>query len=351
MIKKILVSSAVVTMLAGCGQAVNDARLSLALNELRQNCFGNDTYSCRSDTVDFNQKVLELTPFKSDAAKEEITKLFGEEGWSLYQDVADEFVDDGVDALEDLRPNIFARIFFGDSQPVSPKGFVMTFNPEDMGRALSEVQKEFSVRAKKAGLKPNDQALRSYQMIADAVNGKGSPSSVEPEPNDGSDTLAASPAEPQLNNPVATTRPVVMAQPTAAAQSFPELTGAINAYIAGLDTDGGVEYPEGRQIIQVDLNGDGELDAAVLYTIEGSGGSQTAYQTLSAFYHAPEGWQAQGGDAAISGAVREARDVGSRTIFIDALVQGDDDPRCCPTQPYPQRFQWSGDKFIELPGA
>ncbi|MFB4249268.1 hypothetical protein [Pseudomonas idahonensis] len=351
MIKRILVSSAVVTMLAGCGQPANDVRLSLALNELRQNCFGNDTYGCRSDTVDFNQKVLELTDFKNDAAKENITKLFGDEGWSLYQDVADEFVEDGLDALEDLRPNIFARIFLGDSQPMSPKGFVMTFNPEDMGRALSDIQKEFSVRAKKAGLKPDDQALRSYQMIADALNGKGGFSSGEPEPNFGVDTLATGPAEPQLNNPVATSASVVEAHSTAAAQSFPELTGAINAYIAGLDTDGGVEYPEGRQIIQVDLNGDGELDAAVLYTIEGSGGSQTAYQTLSAFYHAPEGWQAQGGDAAISGAVREARDIGSRTIFIDALVQGDEDPRCCPTQPYPQRFQWSGDKFIELPGA
>jgi len=338
-------------MLAGCGQAANDVRLSLALNELRQNCFGNDTYSCRSDTVSFNQKVLELTDFKSDAVKENISKLFGDEGWSLYQEVADEFVEDGLDALEDLRPNIFARIFFGDSQPMSPKGFVMTFNPEDMGRALSEVQMEFSVRAKKAGLKPDDQALRSYQMIADALDGKGGSSSGEPEPNAGVDTMAAGPAEPQLNNPVATPASIVEVHPTAAAQSFPELTGAINAYIAGLDTDGGVEYPEGRQIIQVDLNGDGELDAAVLYTIEGSGGSQTAYQTLSAFYHAPEGWQAQGGDAVISGAVREARDVGSRTIFIDALVQGGEDPRCCPTQPYPQRFQWSGDEFIELPGA
>lgn len=188
-------------------------------------------------------------------------------------------------------------------------------------------------------------------MIADAVNGRGSPSSVEPEPNAGANTIAADPVEPQLNNPVATPPAVVMAQSTVAAQSFPDLTVAINAYIAGLDTDGGVEYPEGRQIIQVDLNGDGELDAAVLYTIEGSGGSQSAYHSLAAFYHAPEGWQAQGGDAAISGAVREARDVGSRTIFIDALVQGDDDPRCCPTQPYPQRFQWSGEKFIELPGA
>ncbi|MBF8765820.1 MULTISPECIES: hypothetical protein [Pseudomonas] len=351
MIERILVSSAVVTMLAGCGQAANDVRLSLALNELRQNCFGNDTYSCRSQTIDFNQKALELTDFKNDVAKENITKLFGDEGWSLYKDVADEFVDAGIDALEDMRPNIFARIFFGDSQPMSPKGFVMTFNPEDMGRALGEIQKEFSVRAKKVGLKPDDQALRSYQMIADAVNGKGSPSSVEPEPNAGADTLAAGPAEPQLNNPIATPPAVVMAQSTVAAQSFPDLTGAINAYIAGLDTDGGVEYPEGRQIIQVDLNGDGELDAAVLYTIEGSGGSQSAYHTLAAFYHAPEGWQAQGGDAAISGAVREARDVGSRTIFIDALVQGDDDPRCCPTQPYAQRFQWSGEKFIELPGA
>lgn len=349
MIKRILVSSAVVTMLAGCGQAANDVRLSLALNELRQNCFGNDTYSCRSQTIDFNQKALELTDFKNDVAKENITKLFGDEGWSLYKDVADEFVDAGIDALEDMRPNIFARIFFGDSQPMSPKGFVMTFNPEDMGRALGEIQKEFSVRAKKAGLKPEEKALQSYQMIADALNGKGSLG--EPKPEAGIDTRAAVPAEPQSNNQVTSPASAVEGHSTAEAQSFPELSAALDAYIAGLDTDGGAEYPEGRQVIQVDLNGDGELDAAVLYTIEGSGGSQSAYHTLTAFYHEPGGWQAKGGDIVIGGAVREARDVGGRTIFVDALVQGDDDPRCCPTQPYPQRFQWNGDKFIELPGA
>ncbi|WP_144967999.1 hypothetical protein [Pseudomonas sp. DE0010] len=349
MIKRILVSSAVVTMLAGCGQAANDARLSFALNELRQNCLGNDTYDCRSLTIDFNQKALELTDFKNDEAKANITKLFGDAGWSLYKDVADEFVEEGMDALEDMRPNIFARLFFGDSQPMSRKGYVMTFSPEDMGRVLGQIQMEFSVRAKKAGLKPEEDA---YAKVLEALNGKGSNTSPgEQKVEADTDPETTGRGEPQLNTLVATPASVVKVHPTSAAQSFPELTGAINAYVAGLDTDGGVEYPEGRQIIQVDLNGDGELDAAVLYTIEGSGGSQTAYQTLSAFYHAPEGWQAQGGDAAISGAVREARDVGSRTIFIDALIQGDEDPRCCPTQPYPQRFQWSGDKFVQLPGA
>ncbi|MBM5459027.1 hypothetical protein H8F21_15775 [Pseudomonas sp. P66] len=352
MVKKLLVSSAVVTMLAGCGQAANDARLSLALNELRQNCFGNDTYDCRSQTVDFNQKVLELTDFKSDSAKESITKLFGDEGWSLYQDVANEFVEEGIDTLEDMRPNIFARIFMGDSQPVSPKGRVITFTPEDMAGALAEVQREFSVRAKKEGLKPDEKALRAYAQVEAAINGSGDSSAAagEPELNAGVETSAAGGGEPQLNATVDTTAVGPEAH-NAAAPAFPELNAAISAYIADLDTDGGVEYPEGRQIVQVDLNGDGELDAAVLFTIEGAGGSQMAYQTLSAFYHAPNGWQSLGGDAAISGSVREVRVEGSRTIFVDAVIQGDEDPRCCPTQPFPQRFQWSGDGFIELPRA
>lgn len=355
MVKKLLVSSAVITLLTGCGQAANDARLSLALNELRQNCFGNDTYDCRSQTIDFNQKVLELTDFKSDSAKENITKLFGEEGWSLYQDVADEFVEEGIDALEEMRPNIFARLFFGDSQPVSPKGRVMTFTPEDMGEALGEVQRTFSIRAKKEGLKPDEKVMRSYAMVQEALNGstQSKGGTAEPELNSEIDTRAEGGGEPELNTPIATqtSGQSQKSSNTGSVPAFAELNSAIDAYIAGLDTDGGEEYSEGRQILQVDLNGDGDLDAAVLFTIEGAGGSQMAYQTLSAFYHAPNGWQAQGGDAAISGSVREVREVGNRTIFVDAVVQGDEDPRCCPTEPLPQRFQWSGDKFIELPSA
>lgn len=336
MVKRFLVSSAVVTILAGCGQAANDARLSLALNELRQNCFGNDTYDCRSQTIDFNQKVLELTDFKSDVAKNGITKLFGDEGWSLYKDAADEFVQEGIDMLEDLRPNIFARIFFGDSQPPSPKGRVMAFSPSDMTEAEQELQRTFSIRAKKEGLVPNEKLLREYAQAeaaksGNAMNGGGA-------------------GEPQLNEPIVTTAAGPEDQ-KAASPAFPELASAINSYVASLDTDGGVEYTEGRQIVQVDLNGDGELDAAVLYTIEGAGGSQMAYQTLAAFYRESNGWQAQGGDAVITGSVRKVTAVGGRTILVDAVVQGDDDPRCCPTEPFPQRYQWSGDEFVQLPDA
>lgn len=336
MVNKLLVSSVVVTLLAGCGQAANDVRLSLARNELRQNCFGNDTYSCRSQTIDFNQKVLELTDFKNDSAKQGITKLFGDKGWSLYQDVADEFVEEGIDMLEDMRPNIFARVFLGDSQAVSPSGRVMDFNPEDMADAERDLQRLFSVRAKKAGLQPDANVMREYAQAEAARNGQVASSGGR--------------GEPELNAGVATTAAGPEDQPPAAA-AFAELAGAVDAYIAGMDNDGGEEYAEGRQIVQIDLNGDGDLDAAVLFTIEGAGGSQMAYQTLAAFYHAPNGWRAQGGDVVISGSVRGLSDVGGRTILVDALEQGEDDPRCCPSQAAPQRYQWSGDKFVELPSA
>lgn len=353
MVKKLLVPGLVVTLLAGCGQAANDVRLSLARNELRQNCFGNDTYDCRSQTVDFNQKVLELTDFKNDNAKEGITKLFGDDGWSLYQDVADEFVEEGIDMLEDMRPNIFARIFFGDSQPVSPKGRVMDFNPEDMAQAERELQMRFSVRAKKEGLKPDEKALREYAQAQAAENGdvvNNQEGAGEPQLNARIDTRADGGSEPQLNAAIDTSAAGSEDHKPMASGSA-DLSTAINAYVAAMDTDGGVEYLEGRQIVQVDLNGDGELDAAVLFTIEGAGGSQAAYQTLAAFYQASNGWQAQGGDVVVTGSVREVREVGGRTIFVDAVIQGDDDPRCCPTAPFPQRYHWSGSKFVQLPSA
>lgn len=318
MVKKFLISGLAFACLAGCGQAANDVRLSLARNELRQNCMGNDTYSCRSQTIDFNQKVLELTEFKSDSAKEGITRLFGDKGWELYQEVADEFVEDGIDRLEKMRPNIFARLFFGDSQAVSPEGRILDFYPDDMAEAERAIQKVFAERAKKAGLQPDQRVLQEYAGADKSGHG-------------------TAPAEPTGN--------------ATAPSGYADLTAAIDAYIATLDNDGGGEYLEGRQVLQVDLNDDGQLDAAVVFTIEGAGGSQMAYQTLTAFYHTANGWQARGGDATLSGSVRGIRAESGRTIFVDAVVQGDDDPRCCPSEPFPQRYQWNGEGFVQVPGA
>jgi hypothetical protein len=59
---------------------------------------------------------------------------------------------------------------------------------------------------------------------------------------------------------------------------------AINAYIQKeARSQGGAEYEEARKVMFGDLDGDGDKDAAVQYTIEGMGGGNSFAQMLAVF--------------------------------------------------------------------
>lgn len=324
----LLVAGAAAAFLNGCGQPVNDARLTIARQELREQCAGDDTYSCRNKTIDFNIMVLQLTPFKNDIDKAQVVAVFGDKGWDLYQKVADEFVEEGENTFDKMRPNIFARWFFGDSQPVSRQGYVMEYSPQDMVGAGHEVERRFFIRAKKEGLTPTEEAMKAIEARKPQVQVPTPPSAP----------VNAAPGEitPALHSQEIT-------------GMDPSLALAITNYTDALDKDGGTENTELRKVVRLDLNNDGAPDAAVIYIIEGVGGAQTGYAFVTGFVQEAGTWRASRESIQIGGSVQSLAFEKPGIIAVDFLTSGPDDPDCCPSVDEHQRFVWSGEKFVELP--
>lgn len=328
MYRKFSLGSIAVAILSGCGQPVNDMRLTLAQNELRQECFGDDTYSCRNKTIDFNIMVLKLTPFKNDHDHADVIKVFGSKGWDLYSKVVDDFIDEGETTFDKMRPNIFARWFFGDSQPVSRQGYITAFTEEDQKQAMQEVQKRFLARAKVEGLKLTDEAQEEYEAA------------VAKEKQ-----ALAKPAEP--TPPAA--QIVLPQQKHIQTESDPALTKAITQFTSHLPTDGGGENTDLRRILKTDLNNDGVPDAVVIYVIEGEGGAQQGYTFITGFIQQNGSWAQASLGPQIGGLVQSLSEVKPGTMSVEYLTGGPDDPDCCPSVHENQQFVWSDGKFTAQP--
>ena len=126
------------------------------------------------------------------------------------------------------------------------------------------------------------------------------------------------------------------------------LEQAIASHIqAELDAEGGAEYQDAREIKMVDLNADGQADALVLYSIEGQGGGNFAFQTLAVFYAANGGYVFKSSALAEGSASNPQLQQGG-IITLDTLTHSDDDARCCPSVEGVQRFVWNNDQLLEL---
>ncbi|WP_248917459.1 LppP/LprE family lipoprotein [Pseudomonas entomophila] len=314
-----------VLALAGC-DAMTDYKLSMARQALREECFGNFTNSCVSKTIDYNIQVLEAVPLAGPKDKEGLIAMFGDKGWALYQEAEEEVKDEVIEVLEKKRPGIFSRWVLGDAQPFDGKG-VIEFAPSDLQEIKAQVERIYIAKVKAAGLQPDKAAAAKY---GEAQSQASTP--VAPEP-------AASPvvaAEP-VNTPA-----------VAGNRAFVTLDAAMQALIAQeTASDGGSEYPEARQQVQLDLNGDGVEDAVVLYTIEGQGGGNSAYQALAAYYHGSDGWQLQ--QTLVVGGATQLQRAGPETITVKVLSHADDDPRCCPSLETEVKYRWTGSTFAEQP--
>jgi hypothetical protein len=135
---------------------------------------------------------------------------------------------------------------------------------------------------------------------------------------------------------------------TAVAQS-PDAT-VIDKFIAAQAAKETGEEPEGiRKTVTGDLNHDGTDDTAVLYTIEGQGGSNNYIQYLAVFL------------ATKKGLVHAAhREVGGKNyrgvelvsidngfIILDTVDYGPKDPSCCPTIKGTTRYLLEAGKLKE----
>lgn len=326
---RLVVVMAGMLSLFGC-DAVTDVKLAMARQELRQECFGNFTNTCVSKTIDFNIEVLESVPLIGPEDKKGLIALFGDKGWGLYEEAEEEVKDKVIEVLKSKRPGLFSRWFLGDAQPFDGKG-VIEFTPSDLQEIRAQVERVYIDKVKAAGLKPNKEEAAKYSVDSKEAS---NPSSSLPLPN-----------------------PVVSAQPNRQESSRPgfasysyTLDGAIQTLIKQeTSVDGGSEYQDGRRIVQVDLNGDGEEDAIVLISIEGKGGSNSSYQTLAAFYHGSEGWSLQE-KMIVSGAATEVQVESQNVVTLKVLNFSENDPMCCPSVISYVKYLWTGKGFTEQPG-
>lgn len=320
---RVLLAATAVTLLAGCG-AYNEFKLNNAVEEYKQNCFGNYTNECESMLVDTNIITLEFMKTQMSRQKDEMVKSFGDDGYALYLDVSEQVLDRAIKQQGNMRPGWFARWFLGEGQPLSESRNLL-LGYEDLQQIRQAIVGKFVAEAKAKGMTPK---------VAAAPGNQAAPAVQAP-------VVAPAPVAPP---PVAVQTPVTA--PTSGA-----LDAAItNAVSAATREDGGDEYAQGRQILRADLNGDGQDDALVIYTIEGQGGGNGSFSTLGIFY-------SNNGDfdfkdsTVVSGAVTALRMLDGNTIGVGSLEVGPDDARCCPTLESEQKYRWDGNHLEELRGT
>ncbi len=141
---------------------------------------------------------------------------------------------------------------------------------------------------------------------------------------------------------------LILTSPNVTAQS--EDTVVIDKYIASQAKREGGEEPDGiRKTIEGDLNHDGAADVAVLYTIEGQGGSNNYVQYLAVFVRKKTGL-VFAARTAVGGKNRRAIELTSikdNAMLFDTTGYGPRDPSCCPTIKGHTKFALTGKQLVE----
>jgi len=127
----------------------------------------------------------------------------------------------------------------------------------------------------------------------------------------------------------------------------------IDKYIAGqAKREKGEEPDDIRKTIEGDLNHDGVSDVAVLYTIEGQGGSNNYIQYLAVFLR-KNGKLTFAARQAVGGKNRRAMEITSiknNAMLFETTAYGPRDPSCCPTVKGQTKFVLAANKLIEKRG-
>jgi hypothetical protein len=111
----------------------------------------------------------------------------------------------------------------------------------------------------------------------------------------------------------------------------------------------GEEPDDVRKTIAGDLNHDGTADVAVLYTIEGQGGSNNYIQYLAVFVRKKTGL-VFAARTPVGGKNRrgiELTSIKDNVMHFDTSGYTDRDPSCCPSLKGTTTFKLAGNKLIE----
>ncbi|WP_244669447.1 hypothetical protein [Xanthomonas sp. A1809] len=141
------------------------------------------------------------------------------------------------------------------------------------------------------------------------------------------------------------------APPQEAVQITPDAE-VINAAIAqeAKKADGATEYKDARKLAEGDLTGDGKPEVVALYTLEGGGGGNGAGSYLAAFQRKETGQLQLAGTTSVSGFGVAAQNVSLEdgTVHVKLLVQGPDDPDCCPSTEEQALYVFHGSKWLQV---
>lgn len=174
--------------------------------------------------------------------------------------------------------------------------------------------------------------------------------------NDEANTFLMSKLESYLIRERANSIPVIEENPDVDASidevtSVPEAitqaaSSALNEAIETMvlsDTasDGGSEYVDARTLRMADVDGDGENEALVLYTIEGQGGGNGYFRKLAVFKSVDGEYQVQA-NTVVNGAADDVKVLTKNLIAVTGLTVGPEDAMCCPTQESEERYVLDG---------
>lgn len=125
----------------------------------------------------------------------------------------------------------------------------------------------------------------------------------------------------------------------------------IDRYIAGVaKVSDAEEYKEARKILDGDLDGDGDEDAAVQFTIEGMGGGNN-YGFYLAVFRNENGKFTAVTDEVIGGKLNrdvEFKKIENGKMYFDTKSYGKDDGACCPSIPGKTGYILEGNKLKEV---
>jgi hypothetical protein len=112
----------------------------------------------------------------------------------------------------------------------------------------------------------------------------------------------------------------------------------------------GTEYKEGRKIVTGDLDGDGNPDVAVLYTLEGAHGGSNDYNQYLAVFVNVSGKYVYKAHRRVGGRFERNIDLKSiegGKILLDTMEYLPSDPSCCPSKKGATQFTLAQGKLVE----
>jgi len=113
---------------------------------------------------------------------------------------------------------------------------------------------------------------------------------------------------------------------------------------------GAIEYREARKLTEGHLTGDGRAELVVLFTLEGGGGGNGAGSYLAAFQRDASGQLGAVDTIPVTGYGGSAQDVriDGGAALVKLLVQGPDDPTCCPSEELEGRYVLHQGRWLQV---